>query len=148
MEVELRVSASAPMTRAVLIYSPKPKSCDSKASDMFVEDFTRFMDGLSLSSSSPLIMGDFSYHVDDKDITNTSSFLRSLDELNLLQYVPKPTHEQGHILDLVLSRPLVTWVFLTFILIAQFHQTMKLYCLRFQCIVSLFHLRSHLLDVN
>ena len=105
MEVELRVSASAPMIRAVLIYSPKPKSCDSEASDMFVEDFTRFMDGLSLSSSSPLIMGDFNYHVDDKDNTNTSSFLRSLDELNLIQHVPKPTHEQGHILDLVLSRP-------------------------------------------
>ena len=34
-----------------------------KVRQMFVEDLTKFMDGLSMSSSSPLNMGDFSYHV-------------------------------------------------------------------------------------
>lgn len=50
-----------------------------------------------------LILGDFNIHVCCPNKPMVSEFLQLVNSFNIMQFVSSPTHEQGHILDLVLS---------------------------------------------
>ena len=57
---------------------------------------------LSSLTSSFIICGDFSFHV-DTDCTDQRKILDLLDSSNLVQSVNKSTYLHGHILDLILT---------------------------------------------
>lgn len=96
-----RLPGSQSLTAAV-IYCP-PKTCPS-----FLSDFTDFITQLSSISPSVLLIGDFNIHIDSPAAKFTSDFLDILNCLNLTQHVTSPTHNHGHILDLVCSTPSLT----------------------------------------
>ena len=57
-----------------------------------------------ISSKADLIfVGDFNIHVDDLNDLNTLYFLKLINTFNLCQHVCLPTHNSGHILDLIIT---------------------------------------------
>ena len=84
------------------IYRPEPNEFTMSA---FLKDFSTFLESVCVLSNEVLILGDFNIHLDKVDNSNVKHFLEILSDFNLLQHVSEPTHESGHILDLVISRP-------------------------------------------
>ena len=54
--------------------------------------------------SELIICGDFNFHVDSPNDTNSQNFLRILDSFGLRQHITFPTHNQGHTLDLLITQ--------------------------------------------
>ncbi|XP_074476551.1 uncharacterized protein LOC141758790 [Sebastes fasciatus] len=81
----------------ILIYRPpKPNSS-------FLSDLSEL---LIVASSLPLpllLLGDFNIHMDSPTCKLASDFSTLLDNFNLTQHITFPTHNKGHILDLVCS---------------------------------------------
>jgi hypothetical protein len=71
----------------------------------FLEEFEEFLSVLSKLPGKPLIMGDINVHVNKPSKPDVASYLTSLAEHDLKQYVNKPTHRSGNILDHVICRP-------------------------------------------
>lgn len=57
-----------------------------------------------MSAQPLMIIGDFNIHVDDPNDVYAVEFLDLLESMRLMQHVDVPTHEQGHTLDLVITR--------------------------------------------
>ena len=57
-----------------------------------------------MSSCPLLITGGFNIRVDDKDDVDSLRFLELIESMGLEQHVHTATHENGHILDLVITR--------------------------------------------
>ena len=51
-----------------------------------------------------IITGDFNFHLDDPNDSNSRTFLEILDEHSLSQHVVGATHVRGHTLDVVIAR--------------------------------------------
>ena len=51
-------------------------------------------------------MGDFNIHMDDLEDTDSCLLLDTINAFNLKQQVYIPTHNQGHILDLIITENL------------------------------------------
>ncbi|KAK7889258.1 hypothetical protein WMY93_024818 [Mugilogobius chulae] len=83
--------------QCALIYRPPKISKD------FIGDFSNLVSEMALNYDHFLIVGDFNIHVccDGKPLVK--DFKAVVDSFNLTQWVNGPTHERGHILDLVLS---------------------------------------------
>lgn len=80
------------MALCVLIYRPP------RYNKHFIQQFSEFLS--HIVPNNILILGDFNIHVCCLDKPMVSEFLQLVD---FTQFVTSPTHEQGHILDLVLS---------------------------------------------
>ena len=50
------------------------------------------------------LLGDINIHIDVVNDPNAIKFLRSLDEHDLVQHVVRPTHRDGHTLDVLIRR--------------------------------------------
>ena len=55
--------------------------------------------------SEILILGDFNIHLDTPGNSNALRVINILKDFNLVQHVLESTHENGHLLDLIISRP-------------------------------------------
>ena len=51
-----------------------------------------------------ILTGDFNFHFEDTDVTNTTRLRGILETFNMIQHVQNPTHERGHMLDLCIPR--------------------------------------------
>jgi hypothetical protein len=51
-----------------------------------------------------IITGDFNFHLDDPNDSNSRTFLEILDEHSLSQHMVGATHVRGHTLDVVIAR--------------------------------------------
>ncbi len=69
----------------------------------FLDEFYEFLSVVIPSADRILIVGDFNIHVCCSGKPMAKEFLNLVDSFNLCQYVSKPTHVHGHILDLVFS---------------------------------------------
>lgn len=98
--LECCISTSGTMVRLSLVYRPPTSSSIAH----FYEEFSDYLARITTSPGQPLIMGDFNFHVDDKDDHRATQFLDILDSFGIRQYVSNPTHRNGHTLDLVMSR--------------------------------------------
>ncbi len=74
-----------------------------KYSENFISDFADFLSRFTIHYERILIVGDFNIHIccDDKPLAK--DFVNVLESFNLTQSVSEPTHQRGHVLDLVLS---------------------------------------------
>lgn len=79
-----------------MVYRPPKYNKD------FINDFSVFLAEIMPKYDSVLIVGDFDVHVCCTDTPMVKDFLHLIDSFNLTQSVSGPTHEHGHILDLVL----------------------------------------------
>ena len=57
-----------------------------------------------MSNELLIISGDFNIHMDVSNNPDTIRFRDFLDLMGLVQHVKRPTHEKGHILDLIITR--------------------------------------------
>ena len=89
---------SSPVFCAV-IYRP-PKSKD------FINEFADFLSRTMINYDFCIITGDFNIHVCCESKPLVNDFRNLIDSFSLTQSVSNPTHEKGHILDLILTKGL------------------------------------------
>ena len=63
-----------------------------------------------------VFVGNFNIHIDDLSDVNSIHFLKLLNTLNLCQHVSFPTHNSGHVLDLIITNALSNLVTCPFLL--------------------------------
>ena len=81
----------------------RPPKC-SKA--LFLTEISELLSICSTDYERTLIAGDTNLHVDTVTDLTAMSFLQLLHSLDFVQHVTGPTHNQGHTLDLVISKGL------------------------------------------
>ena len=94
------VTHDATTIRLIVLYRP-PKA--PRGTDFF-SDFAEIIDQYSLMSGQLLIVGDYNIHWDRVETPTTKRLVDLLDSTNLVQHVSEPTHRDGHIIDLVVTR--------------------------------------------
>ena len=87
--------------RFVVIYRPPPSKKNNLSSAMFLEEFSRFCEQLTLDGRPLIICGDFNYHIDNSSNSEARQFIDLLESANLFQHVSGSTHRRGHTLDLI-----------------------------------------------
>ena len=95
---------SAEKMRVVVVYRP-PYSGEHKVpTSVFFDEFSAYLESLLLCKERLLICGDFNIHVDSVDDPDSVKFRDLLESVGLRQHVKKSTHNNGHILDLIITR--------------------------------------------
>ncbi|KAK6168755.1 hypothetical protein SNE40_019939 [Patella caerulea] len=93
-----------------LFYSSKTIRCliiyrsPTKSDQQFFEEFAPFLHQFTLTNNNFLILGDFNFHIDQKSNLSASRFRDLLDRHSVNQHINTPTHNRGHMLDLVITR--------------------------------------------
>lgn len=82
----------------LIIYRP------TKYSVTFFDEFAELISIIVTEFDCVIITGDFKIHVDNQN--DVQEFLTILENVGLTQHVKEPTHNKGHILDLVVSKGL------------------------------------------
>ena len=90
--------------RFVVIYRPPPSKKNNLTSAIFLEEFSRFCEQLTLDGRPLIICGDFNYHIDNSSNSEARQFIDLLESANLFQHVSGSTHRRGHTLDLIITR--------------------------------------------
>jgi exonuclease III len=102
--LELVLSHQGKSLKLITIYRPPT----SRANGLNIADFhSEFADFLAQQvdvHSSLLVIGDFNIHWDRPDHPDTKHLKDTLDAHSFTQHVLDPTHRDGHIIDLILSR--------------------------------------------
>jgi len=88
----------------VTIYRPPPSRVNRFTVKEFLGEFSVMLELLTISAGRLLMVGDFNFHMDNRDDHDTKSFTSLLEAANLQQHVSFPTHRCGHTLDLVITR--------------------------------------------
>ena len=70
----------------------------------FITELSELLENLASTTSTLVVLGDFNIHVDNVDDPFTSSFFSLLETFDLKQHIALPTHDSGHILDLIITR--------------------------------------------
>ena len=84
------------------IYRPEPNLV---AMNVFFEEFSNLLERICIIPNDILILGDFNIHLDILNNPLSLRFVEMLTSFNLIQHITEATHESGHTLDLVISRP-------------------------------------------
>ncbi len=104
--------------KLVVIYRPPYNSKTNPVPEStFFQEFTEHMETVLISASTLCIMGDFNFHMDLLDIDSNqlsdaekrskqhaTAFHDILLSMGLEQHITEPTHEDGHTLDLLITR--------------------------------------------
>jgi len=91
----VKVGFSSPFY-CILVYRPPGPAA------VFLKDFNEFLSSI-IKLESFLVLGDFNLHVDDNSSCPPMEFLTLTETFNFNQHVSEPTHQKGHILDLVFT---------------------------------------------
>ena len=90
--------------RFVVIYRIPPSSKNKLQKSLFLQELA---DLLELTTTLPgrlVLLGDFNVHWDSVDDAECMQLSTLLDDHGLVQHVRSPTHQDGHILDLIITR--------------------------------------------
>ncbi len=93
--------------RLIVVYQPQrpdPAIGHSVPLSVFFDDFSKIMDNHLTAPGQLLVTGDLNFHVDIPDDPEAKRMLYVLDMMDLHQLVNKPTHRDGHTLDLIITR--------------------------------------------
>ncbi|EDO44723.1 predicted protein, partial [Nematostella vectensis] len=101
---ELLVKSSSYNLRVIVIYRPPYSEAHRVPTSVFLSEFPEYLESLLLCKENLLITGDFNIHVDEPNDPDAQKFLETLRALGLVQHVDQPTHQDGHILDLAITR--------------------------------------------
>ena len=88
----------------VAIYRPPPSKENTFCTGTFLDEFDCFLNDISVLPGKPLIMGDLNLHADNPEKSEVARYMSLLFQHDLHQYVDRPTHKKGHILDHVVCR--------------------------------------------
>ncbi|ELT95684.1 hypothetical protein CAPTEDRAFT_197363 [Capitella teleta] len=70
----------------------------------FHTEFSNFLGMLALHSDNVMIVGDLNFHLDDPVDRDSNDFGRLITAFGLQQHAQQATHQNGHTLDLVITR--------------------------------------------
>ena len=90
--------------RLVVVYRPQLTKSKQPTFPTFMSDFSTLLELLVSEPNRLMIVGDFNFHVDNESNREALLFLELIDSFSLEQHVRVPTHQQGHTLDLLLTR--------------------------------------------
>ena len=76
----------------------------SSSTCLFLDEFSTLLEDLATVPSELYISGDFNIHLDDHKDKVSNSFTELISSFGLKQFISFPTHNHGHILDLLLAR--------------------------------------------
>ena len=71
---------------------------------MFLDQFSDFLEHSDSLPGKTLLMGDFNFHFENVENKNSRKLHDIIDMFKLTQSISEPTHNQGHLLDLVFSK--------------------------------------------
>ena len=69
----------------------------------FITEFTEFLMDVTSKHNNILTLGDFNIHIDDLEDADSCLLHDTINAFNLKQQVNIPTHNLGHILDLIIT---------------------------------------------
>ena len=90
--------------RLIIVYRTPYSTAHSICVNVFLEEFSLYLESVIMSSEPLLIVGDFNLHVNIPSDPNASKFVDLLSSMGLDQHVDKPTHVSGNTLDLRITR--------------------------------------------
>ncbi len=90
--------------RFVVIYRVPPSTKNKLQRSLFLKEFADLLELSTTQSGRLVLAGDFNVHWDKKDDAERNQLEKLLDSHNLVQHVREPTHQDGHTLDLVITR--------------------------------------------
>ena len=88
--------------RAILVTIYRPPKYDAR----FFDEFAKLLSIVCMDFDCVVLVGDFNIHVDNLTDGCAKELLNILDNFGLSQHVTEPTHNRGHILDLIISKGL------------------------------------------
>ena len=110
--LECVVKTTTQLIRLCVIYrSTKVTTKDRynlTKTSLFFEQFGEYLDTLQLKGGSPILCGDFNFHVEDALDSVAQRFLAVCSSRGFNQHVEQATHIAGGTLDLVLTRNNIT----------------------------------------
>ena len=98
------IDASSFQFRLLIICRIPYSAVHPVSSSTFFLEFSDYLDSLLLSKVPLCRSGDFHFHLDVSGDVDAAKFADLLESICLTQHVRSPTHIQGHILDLVITR--------------------------------------------
>ena len=85
------------------IISP-PQGTDPKVSNAnFLDQLTNLLSHVIPKHWDIIIMGDFNIHINDSEDQDAQTLQDTLNAFNLKQHINIPTHNLGHIIDLIIT---------------------------------------------
>jgi len=87
---------------AVIVVTYRPGS--SAPTGEFFDDFADVLERMSTYAWPLILLGDINLHLDITDDPHTVKWQSILDGHDIVQHVTSPTHREGHILDVVVTR--------------------------------------------
>ena len=88
----------------LVIYRPPSTSKNGSSAADFLSEFSDILDTYIQLADELAIVGDFNFHFDAPDNVHVRHLSDLLHCHGLTQHVKQPTHQDGHILDLVIDR--------------------------------------------
>ena len=101
---EYKLHIKSVYVRIVIIYRPPPSVKNKCTSALFFKELTSYLEILTVSSGKLIVLGDFNFHMESDTDKDAVSFKELLNTTGLVQHVREVTHENGHMLDLVITR--------------------------------------------
>ena len=108
--IECLIKTDDQLVRLCVVYrstQAKNKYEETKITK-FMEDFEDYLENLVNKTGSPIICGDFNFHVENSSNLNAKGFIALCESKGFIQHVKSATHLSGGTLDLVLTLGNVT----------------------------------------
>jgi hypothetical protein len=102
--IQLKLVHPSSTFRVVVLYRPPPSSKNGLTFPKFLDEFSQYLEDIMLLGGKLVLTGDFNIHMDKPADPDTLKFTSLLDSFSLSQHVAVPTHNSGHILDIVLTK--------------------------------------------
>ena len=102
---DLTFKGTCTPVKLVVVYRSK-YNCKTNRStvNMFLNDFSEYLSTILPTQNKLFVVGDFNFHVNIPDDTDTIKLQDLLETCNMTQFVKEPNHISGNTLDLVLTR--------------------------------------------
>ena len=90
--------------RLGVVYRPSPSRKNGFVNAVFFDDWSAYLDGCMLDPHEIVIAGDLNFHLDTKTAPDVRRLSETLADHGMVQLVTDATHNNGHILDVVIVR--------------------------------------------
>ena len=87
-----------------MVYRPPTSVRNGLRTSTFFDEWTSFIEHLSIDHNNIIIVGDVNFHLDVNSNLDARKFNDSLATCGLVQHVNEPTHQKGHTLDVVITK--------------------------------------------
>ena len=85
-------------TEIIGIYRPPYCEAHPVSPNVFLEEFSAYLENIVMCPEVLLISGDFNFHLDSHTDSDADKFSDLLETFGLIRHVITPTHSSGHIL--------------------------------------------------